>query len=435
MLKYWTPNPQAAESAEATIELKAMAAQPLNVLWLIDHVCFDGSLHAGGRLYMNVIPRIDQSKVRIHPYFMNASDAVLEAFKKAPHPVVNLALSKFDVFSPLKVNSLVRRHNVDVMHLFCFGASTFGRVASIWNRVPSVIHEFDTPTYGPYPPSYKFIDRLLLGRTQYALGASTHCRDFIHEQRHVPRDKIEVLYHAVPPEKFEIAKHMTRDVARQELGWNDGRFVYLTVTKLGPDRGNETLLEAFAEVRKRVPNAHLCLIYRPTMYHRIPVKYKDIPWIGDPVATRRRIVDQIQQLGLSDSVTMVEMEAPERHEPYFAASDVMVVPFESPLFSSVNMIESMLYGLTQVVTDLGEPADIAERWGTGIKVPPKNPVELAKAMIDIAQNTTLREALTQKVYAASIEFGVDAVAERLSRLYLRVADARQLGPERMRATG
>src|SRR5580658_9075731 len=142
---------------------KVMSAQPLNVLWLIDHVCFDGSLHAGGRLYMNVIPRIDPSKVQIHPYFMNASEAVVRAFKDAKHPVINLALSKYDVFSPLKVGALARRHNVDVMHLFCFGASTFGRVASIWNRVPSVIHEFDTPTYGPYPTAFKVVDRLLVG--------------------------------------------------------------------------------------------------------------------------------------------------------------------------------------------------------------------------------------------------------------------------------
>jgi glycosyltransferase involved in cell wall biosynthesis len=414
---------------------KAMSAQPLNVLWLIDHVCFDGSLHAGGRLYMNVIPRIDPSKVQIHPYFMNASEAVVRAFKDAKHPVINLALSKYDVFSPLKVGALARRHNVDVMHLFCFGASTFGRVASIWNRVPSVIHEFDTPTYGPYPTAFKVVDRLLVGRTSYALGASTHCRDFIHEQRFVPRDKIEVLYHAVPPEKFETAKNLTRDAARQELGWNDGRFVYLTVTKLGPDRGNETLLEAFSEVRKQVPNAHLCIVYRPTLYHKVPVKYQHIPWVTDPVAMRKRIEELIQQRGLSDCVSLVEMEAPERHEPYFAASDVVVAPFESPLFSSVNLIEAMVFGRPHVVTDLGEPADIVNRWGAGIKVPPNNAVELAKGMTALAQNSTLREGLIQKAYAAAIEFGVDAVAERLSRLYERIADARQIGPARVRATG
>src|SRR5580704_11386607 len=282
-----------------------MATRPLNVLWLIDHVCFDGSLHAGGRLYMNVLPRVDPNRVKIHPYFLNASDAVTKAFKEAKHPVVNLAWSKYDVLSPLRVGRLVRRHKIDVMHLFCFGASAFGRVASIWNRVPTVIHEFDTPTYGPYPKMFKLADRLLAGRTDFALAASTHCRDFVHEQRSVPREKIEVLYHAVPREKFAIAQTLDRASARRSLGCGSDDVVFLTVTKLGPDRGTDTLLAAFAEVRKQVPTARLYLTYLPTLYHRVPVKYQHIPWVSDPVAMRRRIEDLISHYGLNDAVSLV----------------------------------------------------------------------------------------------------------------------------------
>jgi glycosyltransferase involved in cell wall biosynthesis len=410
-----------------------MATRPLNVLWLIDHVCFDGSLHAGGRLYMNILPRVDPARLRIHPYFLNASDAVVRAFKQANHPVVNLALSKYDVFAPLKVNSLVRRHQIDVQHLFCFGASTFGRLASFWNRVPAVIHEFDTPTYGPYPKAFSIADRLLAGRTAYALGASTHCRDFIHEQRFVPMDKIEVLYHAVPPDRFETARKLNRVDARQQLGWSADDFVFLVVTKLGPDRGNETLLTAFAAVRKQMPNARLCLVYRPTLYHKIPVKYQHIPWVSDPKAMRSRIEQQISELGLNNSVSLVEMEAPEKHEPYFAGSDVLVAPFESALFSSVNLIEAMVYGRPHIVTDLGEPADIVNRWGAGVKVPPANAAALAQAMIELARDNTRREALSVRASKAAVEFGVDAVAERLTRLYTRVAVERA-GSRRVSST-
>jgi glycosyltransferase involved in cell wall biosynthesis len=401
-----------------------MSTQPLNVLWLIDHVCFDGSLHAGGRLYMNVLPRIDPARLRVFPYFLNASEAVVKTFKEANHPVVNLALSKYDLLAPVKINNLIRRHQIDVQHLFCFGASAFGRLASIWNRVPAVIHEFDTPTYGPYPKAFGVADRLLLGRTAYALGASTHCRDFIHEQRFVPMDKIEVLYHAVPPDRFETARTLSRAQARQELGWAAEDFVFLAVTKLGPDRGNETLLTAFATVAKQVQNAKLCLVYRPTLYHKIPLKYQHLSWASDPKAMRTRIEQQIADLGLTESVLLVEMEAPERHEPYFAGSDVVVAPFESALFSSVNLIEAMVYGRPLIVTDLGEPADIVNRWGGGVKVPPADAAALAQAMIDLSRDATRREALSLQARKAAQDFGVDAVAERLTRLYARVAAER-----------
>jgi glycosyltransferase involved in cell wall biosynthesis len=411
-----------------------MSTRPLNVLWLIDHVCFDGSLHAGGRLYMNVLPRVDPARVRIHPYFLNASDAVVRTFEAVKHPVVNLAWSKYDVLAPVKVAGLARRHNVDVMHLFCFGAAAFGRVASIWNRVPTVIHEFDTPTYGPYPTAFKIADWLLAGRTGYALAASTHCREFVHEQRYVPREKIDVLYHAVPPDRFETARNLTRAAARAQLGWGADKFVFLCVTKLGPDRGNETLLEAFAEVRKQLPKAQLCIVYRPTLYHRVPMKYKDIPWVTDPVAMRKRLDDQIAELGLRDSVSVVEMEAPERHEPYFAGSDVVIAPFEGEQFSSVNLIEAMVYGRPHIVTDLGEPADIVNRWGAGVKVPVKNPAAMAEAMINLGRNAAQCEALSQKARTAAIDFGVDAVADRLSKLYENLAEGKQSQTERVGAT-
>jgi glycosyltransferase involved in cell wall biosynthesis len=410
-----------------------MSSRPLNVLWLIDHVCFDGSLHAGGRLYMNVFPRVDRSRVQIHPYFLNASEGVVRTFEAVKHPVVNLAWSKYDMLAPFKVNGLVRQHQIDVMHLFCFGASAFGRVASFWNRVPTVIHEFDTPTYGPYPKPFKIADRLLAGRTGYALAASMHCREFVHEQRYIPRDKIDVLYHAVPPDRFETARTLTRAAARSELGWRTDDFVFLSVTKLGPDRGNETLLTSFAEVRRRMPNAKLCIVYRPTLYHRVPMKYKDIPWITDPVATRKRIVEMIEQLGLKDSVSLVEMEAPERHEPYFAGSDVFVAPFESEMFSSVNLVEAMVFGRPHIVTDIGEPADIVARWGAGVKVPVKDVAKLAEAMLGLGSNKALLDSLSQKARVAANDLGVDAVADRLATLYMKLADRDQVQAAAVRA--
>jgi glycosyltransferase involved in cell wall biosynthesis len=406
-----------------------MANRPLNVLWLIDHVCFDGSLHAGGRLYMNVLPRVDTARVRLHSYFLNASDDVVRVFKESNHPAVNLGVHKYNPLGPLRVWDLVRKHDIDVMHLFCFGAGMYGRMVSSVSGLPTVIHETDTPTYGPQPTMFKAIDRVLAGRTDFALATSTHCRDFVRDQRYIPAEKIAVLYHAVPREKFEIARSLTREAARAELGWSPDAFAFLAVTKLGPDRGNETLIEAFAEVKRQLPSATLHVVYRPTLYHRIPEKYKDIPWVSDPAAARTRIEELIDEHGVRDSVKLVQMEAPERHEPYYAASDVLVVPFEDPRFSSVNLVESMVFGMPGIVTDVGEPADIVDRWGAGVKVPPRDPHALARMMLTVARDPALRLELSRKARAAAVDFAADTVADGLTRLYERVARG-----ERVRAT-
>jgi glycosyltransferase involved in cell wall biosynthesis len=410
-----------------------MSSKPLNVLWLIDHVCFDGSLHAGGRLYMNLFPRFDPKRVKIHPYFLNASDGVVKVFKEANHPVVNLAMSKSDPLAPLKVWNLARKHDVDVMHLFCFGAAMYGRIASFFNGVPSVIHEFDTPTYGPYPTHFKLIDKVLSSKANFALAASTHCRDFVRDLRYVPEERVDVLYHAVPAEKFADARKFTRADARAEIGLPQDAFSFLAVTKLGPDRGNEAMIEAFGKVHRQLPKAHLHIVYRPTLYHKIPVKYAHLTWLGDPVATRKRIDDLIEANGVTGAVTLVEMEAPERHEPYFAAADVMIAPFESPAFSSVNLVEGMVFGRPHIVTDIGEPADIVNRWGTGIKVPEHDPEALAAAMLRLAGDPAELAALSAKAAKAAIEFGVDATAERLTQLYTRLAKGERVVVPRLGA--
>jgi hypothetical protein len=62
------------------------------------------------------------------------------------------------------------------------------------------------------------------------------------------------------------------------------------------------------------------------------------------------------RLGLNESVLLAS--ALEHPELYYAATDVLVAPFESVRFSSVNLVEGMAYGHPHIVTDLGEPPSL-----------------------------------------------------------------------------
>ena len=59
----------------------------INVLWVIDHVCYDGSLHGGGRLYWNVVPKFDPRRFHIVPCFLRSSEILREVFADAQAPV------------------------------------------------------------------------------------------------------------------------------------------------------------------------------------------------------------------------------------------------------------------------------------------------------------------------------------------------------------
>jgi glycosyltransferase involved in cell wall biosynthesis len=389
-------------------------ARPTNVLWLIDHVCYDGSLHGGGRLFMNLVPKFDPARVRIHPYFLRASSEVQELFETANHKVTNLNLGKYDPRTLTRIAGLCRQHDIDVMHLFCYSASTFGRVVGIMNGVPTVIHDFDTQVYFPYPFYLRLADRLLARSTEKAFAASAFCRDYMRDTRAVPADRLEVMYHAIPASQLDVARQIDRATARRELGFGD-EFLFAAITKLGPDRGNETLLEAFAEARRKLPNAKLVIVYKPTLYHRIPEEYEKIEWARDPQQMVARVTSVIDRLGLGDSVRLVEsLDHPEK---FYAACDVVVAPFESVRFSSVNLVEAMAYGRPSIVTDIGEPAELVDVYRSGIKVPVKDTNKMADAMVALATDPARMRELGQRARDGAANLTVDAVARRLSSVY------------------
>jgi hypothetical protein len=131
------------------------------VLWLIDHVCYDGSLHGGGRLFYNLLPEFDTTQVQVFPYFLRSSEEVQRVFADAPVPVTVLHQGKFNPLAVLTIFNLCRRHQIDIMHLFCYASSTFGRLVRVLTGIPAIIHDFDTQIYFPYPLYLKVLDSLL----------------------------------------------------------------------------------------------------------------------------------------------------------------------------------------------------------------------------------------------------------------------------------
>ena len=395
-------------------------ARPLHVLWLIDHVCWDGSLHGGGRLFYNLLPAFDPQRVVVLPYFLRASDEVRRVFASAPVPVTVLDKARYDPTTLVTLARICRRHAIDVMHLFCYASSTFGRAVGALLRIPTVIHDFDTQIYFPYPLYLRIADRDFAGGTGRAIAASPMCRAYMRDVRHVPADRIELMAHAVPEEKFSAQP--TREQARADLGWEPDATVFCAVTKLGPDRGNETLLHAFAKVRASRPLARLAIVYKPTYYHRVPESYAKIPWIHDTAYMREQIQKLAAELGIAASVRFVE--SLDHPDPYVAASDVAIVPFEDERFSSVHLLESCALGRPAIATDLGEQRELIENERSGLLVPPKDEAALAAAMARLADDPALRVRLGEGAAARAREMRVGAVARRLADLYERLAAGR-----------
>ncbi len=103
--------------------------------------------------------------------------------------------------------------------------------------------------------------------------------------------------------------------------------------------------------------------------------------VGDFDGDRASYQEVIDRLGIGAYITIVDGYIPDREvEPYFAACDLVVLPYESATQSGVVQIA---YGFEKpvVVTDVGGLPDIVTDGETGYVVEAQNPGALADAVV------------------------------------------------------
>jgi glycosyltransferase involved in cell wall biosynthesis len=396
-----------------------------NVLWVIDHVCYDGSLHGGGRLFWNVLPCFDPERVRVVPCMLRATDTIRQLFANSPVPVRILDKAKFDPTVLWTFLRLIRKERIDVLHLHCYAASTFGRLAGWLLGRPTIIHDYDTEVYFPYPSYLGFADRTLASVTHSAIAASPMVKEFLQNKRRIPAEKIQMLFHAVPRARLEPVPGEVRRRQRSELGAAPGDRIVGTVTKLGPQRGNDDLLRCAAKVLERSPDVLFVIVYKPTIFHRLPNK-KYVPIDRVEAESKRTVLENLaHELSIGHRVRLVE--STDGYAEAMAAFDLMVAPFQSERFSSVPLLDAMAGGIPVVATDLGEQREIIRDGVTGSLVPPRDVDRMAQAISRILGGSGTLERMGRAARKRAEGYSVDACARRLTELY-ELAHKEAAGP-------
>jgi glycosyltransferase involved in cell wall biosynthesis len=392
---------------------------PINVLWIIDHVCYDGSLHGGGRLYWNVVPRFDSNRFRIVPCMLRAGETIREVFAHSPVPVKILDKGRFDPTTLWTFLRLIREENIHVMHLHCYGASTFGRLASLITGVPAIIHDYDTEVYFPYPWYLRAADRLLAPTTPSAIAASPMVRDFLMRKRKIGRERIRMMFHAVPAEKYAPVSRERVQAIKGLLGINGRTKIVGTLTKLGPQRGNEYVLAAAAAALKVFPELLFLILYKPTYFHRLP-NQSYVPVSGADIQGKAMDLEGLAgTLGISKNVRFIEW--PENVDEWISACDLIVAPFLTDRFSSVNLLEAMAMGKLVISTDIGEQREIIQNGIDGFLVSPGDVEGLAEAILQILTKPEALDQMSRRARAKAEQYSADAYAENLQRLYAELA--------------
>jgi glycosyltransferase involved in cell wall biosynthesis len=348
--------------------------------------------------------------------------AVFEENK--PLGVRFLDKGKYDLTQLWTLYRLIKKENIHVMHLHCYGASTFGRIAGLITGVPSVIHDYDTQVYFPYPWYLWIVDRLLAPKTQGALAASPMVRDYMIKRRRIEKSNVSMMFHAVPEEKFAPVPKERLMNARKDLGLNENDRVIGTITKLDPHRGNEYLIRAIAEVVKVVPDVQVLIIYMAIRFHRRPnEQFVDVSNIKEKDKMLENLKALARELGIEKNVRFIESW--NKMDEIIPVCDVIAAPFLSKRYSSVHLIEAMAMGKPLITTDIGEQREIVDDGINGYLIPPRDVKVLSEKILELLTDSEKLQKMSKESQAKARQYSVSACVESLQRLYSRLVNGRQ----------
>jgi len=343
-------------------------------------------------------------------FALNKEGPLLDAFVSSGVPVHGVTLPKW-------ITRLVRNER---------GLAWIGLFASVsslwwllWRRKPAVVHFFLPAAYvigGVVsligPKTIRVMSRRSLNLYQQRHRLSARIERWLHQKmtficgnsravladlsgEGVSSSKLRLIYNGIDTNLFK--PQVAGDEVRRHLGIEQNSVVFVIVANLIPYKGHCDLLEAFGVIKEQLPAQWRCLL------------------VGRDDGIGTTLKGQATKLGIEENLLF--LGARRDVIDLMNASDVGVLCSHEEGFSNA-IIEGMLSGLPMVVTDVGGNAEAVVHHVHGLVVPPRQPRELAQALLELAANMATRREMGLKARASVIErFSLDTCVSKYEALY------------------
>ena len=307
-----------------------------------------------------------------------------------------MALHRSPGFHPglgLRIAKWLEGTTRPVLHCHHFSPFVYGRLAAYLRRGSTVLYTehgrlSDVPSSGR-----RRVASFLLGRLPVRIFAvSGDLKDSLVEDG-FPGDRIEVIHNGIEPGDRPSTED--RMAARRKLGIATDRVVVGTVARLNPVKDLETLIQAFALVRSRVPDPLLFLI-------------------GDG-SERDRLEELSAALGVRSEVIFAGHRDDARS--LLPAFDLFLNTSVSEGLS-VTILEAMAAALPVVATSVGGTPELLVDTSVGLLVEKGQPQATAEAIERLLHDSAVREAMGPAARQRVIDsFSIARMIDRYTAIY------------------
>jgi glycosyltransferase involved in cell wall biosynthesis len=185
---------------------------------------------------------------------------------------------------------------------------------------------------------------------------------------------------------------------RRELGIGDKPLV-VTASRLIKRKNPGLLVSAFAKVLKVIPDAKLVIAGSGREEHNLS--------------------DQIRDLNITDSVSLLGGLAKEKVAQLMAAADIFVLPSKVESFG-LSLLEASAAAVPVVCSNAGGIPEVFQDGFNALLYPPGDDDAMGRAIVNLIQNRELAKKIGANAVETAKRFTWEMAAEKTLRVYEEV---------------
>lgn len=301
--------------------------------------------------------------------------------------------NSLDIFSAGKLAKIMRENKIEIIHAHLARDYPIAAVAKRFYPKANLI--FTRHVLFPMKSIHKFT----LGNVSKAIAVSTAVEANL--QKTFPKEKIVCIPNGIKIGKFA-------DINREELR-KDFRFRYNisfdakligTVGELKKLKGQEDFVLAANEIVKKIPDAHFIIVGKDNSFDQ---------------SFRRKLKRLVKVFDLEEKFTFLDWI--EDTAPLLSALDLFVSPSHSESFGLATL-EAMASRTAIISTETEGAKELLENDFSGKLVPIENPVELAKAVCIVLEDSEKSDLFGKNAQKFAREnFSLEKMISETEKLY------------------
>lgn len=345
------------------------------------------SLQPGGleNGVVNVVNRLDTSMFESSVCCLQEAGEFADRLRReVPVAVMGLRPGN-DPLLPLRLASLFRKLDVDIVHTRNAESFFYGVVAAKLARVPAVVHSEHGRKF-PETRARSLLQRFLLRHVDAAFTVSAELREALWTHLRIPRDRFEVIANGVETTRFGGPPATCSPTAPPVIG---------SVGRLVAVKNFPLLLRAVSRLR----DAHVLLVGDGPERGKLQALARDLG-----------LESRVEFAGHRDDVS-----------PWLRRMDVFVLPSTSEGMSN-TLLEAMAAGVPAIASNIGGNPELIEHGVTGLLFESDSESSLLAQLECLLGSEALRTQLaTNAGVRVRQDFSIDAMIHRYEDLYRRVA--------------